>query len=134
MYPFAVPEGRVTFERKVSKESPHWAKSAKQFTNLQASHTGTIEDEGSDMLQVCVYEANASCISPRAYILGFASAYGEKIHQTDVSNATMNLLYNSSICNHSGFRLTLPTSLLEEEFLAQDVSKKKSYLSFIQSC
>jgi poly(ADP-ribose) glycohydrolase len=48
----AVPPGYVTFERRSVTERPRWRKSTKQFSGLKAHSQGTIEDDGTFMLQV----------------------------------------------------------------------------------
>ena len=52
----AVPQGNLTYSRHVLKQDklPNWAKCDKHFPQLHVSSRGTIEDDGSGMLQVCI--------------------------------------------------------------------------------
>ena len=49
---FTVPTGTITFRRQLVKDFPEWEKSTKHLTKLHVTAEGTIEDEGSGMLQV----------------------------------------------------------------------------------
>jgi hypothetical protein len=48
----AAPEGSVTFTRKVLRNAPKWDSSVRKLTRLYTSAQGTIEDNGTGMLQV----------------------------------------------------------------------------------
>ena len=47
-----IPNGVITFERKVLTSSPSWEKSRSLFTKLHVDSQGTIELGGQGMLQV----------------------------------------------------------------------------------
>jgi poly(ADP-ribose) glycohydrolase len=48
----AGPCGAVTFERRSVSERPQWEQCSQPLTGLQVFSTGTIEDDGDNMLQV----------------------------------------------------------------------------------
>ena len=47
-----LPEGVITFERKVLISPPSWEKSEALFTNIHVDSKGTIERNGQGMIQV----------------------------------------------------------------------------------
>jgi poly(ADP-ribose) glycohydrolase len=46
------PLGNLTFERQVMDEFPEWSELPNLFNELHVFSTGTIEDDGKNMLQV----------------------------------------------------------------------------------
>jgi len=46
------PDGTVTFTRNVMTKDPYWFRINTQLGHLEVSPTGTIEDDGDDMLQM----------------------------------------------------------------------------------
>ena len=47
-----MPTGLVTFRRQVCKEFPSWHTSDNKLSDLHVTSEGTIEDDGTEMLQV----------------------------------------------------------------------------------
>ena len=47
-----MPDGVLTFQRKVLVVAPSWENSTATFTNLHVDSTGTIESNGHGMIQV----------------------------------------------------------------------------------